>query len=100
MIYFEIECQIESNNDIKIINNYNLGHYNDMRNDSSLIDWIPKLTLINDDISQQWNLFTDEIRNLEKKHIPQKSINNHPHKSKGVPLDPETRKLIRRKDRL
>ena len=73
VIYFEIECHIESNNYIKIINNYNLGHYDDMRNGSSLIDWIQKLTLINDDISRQWNLFTDEIRNLEKNTYRKKS---------------------------
>ena len=99
VLLFEINCRIEFNKYVKKIKNYNIGNYHGMRHDCSYIDWENILDPIND-INEQWSMFTKILETLVDKHIPQKNITCNDNKHKGITLDSETRKLIKRKDRL
>ena len=69
-----------------------------MRKEFSGLDWEEKIKDCKDNVNDQWEILKTVLKLLEDKYVPQKEVSNH--RKGNVPLNANTRKLIRRKNRL
>ena len=62
------------------------------------IDWEEIFKDCKDNVNDQWEILKTVLKLLEDKYVPQKEVSNY--RKGNFPLNANTRKLIRRKNRL
>ena len=74
-----------------------MANYSEMRTNLAHINWKDKFKLCKDNVNDQLEILKTILHTLEDKHVPQKVSSN---RKGNFPLNANTRKLIRCKNRL
>ena len=98
VITFNILCKVITNKYTKKRKLFNKANYEGMRKECSDINWEEKFKDCKDNVNDQWEILKTVLRLLEDKYVPQKEVSNY--RKGNFPLNANTRKLIRRKNRL
>ena len=98
VITFNILCKVITNKYTKKQKLFNKANYEEMRKEFSDIDWEEKFKDCKDNVNDQWEILKTLLKLLEDKYVPQKEVSNY--RKGNFPLNANTRKLIRRKNRL
>ena len=95
MSLHSIFCAVIKNIYTKKQKLFNKANYEGMRKEFSGIDWEEKFK---DNVNDQWEILKTVLKLLEDKYVPQKEVSNY--RKGNFPLNANTRKLIRCKNRL
>ena len=79
---------------------YDRGNYEALKTELGNTNWEERFKDCTDDVQKQWEIFDGIMKDLEKKHIPNKVVDSSAKKKGNFPIDQASIKKIKKKHNL